>query len=90
MIKTKDAGFIVYDELLRSCFLVALAAVRDLFTCAKHLFVAAMANGDAAPCQPAICGAGATVGGGHELTEGISPGQGLGGEPGQGQVGRAD
>jgi hypothetical protein len=42
MIKTKDAGFIVDDELLRSCSLVALTAVRDLFTCAKHLFVAAI------------------------------------------------
>jgi hypothetical protein len=49
MIKTKDAGFIVNDELLRSCSLVALAALRDLFMCAKHLFVAAIADGDAAP-----------------------------------------
>jgi hypothetical protein len=32
----------------RSCSLVALAAVRDLFICAKHLFVAAIADGDAA------------------------------------------
>ena len=77
-------------RVCRFCFFVVFGAVRDLLLSAKHLFVAAMANGDAAPCQPAICGAGATVGGGHELTEGISPGQGLGGEPGQGQVGRAD
>ena len=32
----------------RSCSLVALAVVRDLFICAKHLFVAASGDGDAA------------------------------------------
>ena len=51
MIKTEDAGFMVDDELLRSCSLVALDAVRDLFICAKHLFGAVIADGDAARLQ---------------------------------------
>jgi hypothetical protein len=39
----------------RSCSLVALAAVRYLFICAKHLFVAAIADGDVAG-SAAQCG----------------------------------
>jgi hypothetical protein len=33
------------------CFLVASPPVRDLLLCAKHLFVAAIADGDAARLQ---------------------------------------
>jgi hypothetical protein len=42
-----------------SCSLVALTAVRDLFICAKHLFVAAMPMAMRLACSNAICGAGA-------------------------------
>src|SRR5262245_33659123 len=45
----------------RSCSLVALAAVRDLLLCAKHLFVAAIADGDAACPSNANWGVGAVA-----------------------------
>jgi hypothetical protein len=62
--------------------LVATSALQDLLLCAKHLFLAAIADSAAARPQP--CDLRRRCGRKRLSAEGNKPGQGLGGEPGQG------